>query len=99
MPWGQPAWLVTRYADVRAVLGDAATFRNGSRQGFAGQPNFQRAGFLVGYDPPEHTALRRALAGEFTVARMRRLEPLIVRIADELLDAMAAAGPPADLVS
>jgi cytochrome P450 len=99
MPWGQQAWLVTRYADVRAVLGDAGGFGNGSRQGFAGRPDFQRAGFLVGYDPPEHTALRRELAGEFTVRRMRELAPRIARLAEDLLDDMAAAGPPADLVA
>lgn len=99
MPWGEQAWLVTRYADVRAVLGDAAAFGSGSRQGFAGRPDFDRAGFLVGYDPPEHTALRRELAGEFTVRRMRQLAPRIGCLAEELLAAMAAAGPPADLVS
>jgi cytochrome P450 len=39
------------------------------------------------------------LTPEFTVRRMRRLEPRIVEIVDDHLDAMAKAGPPADLVA
>ena len=58
-----------------------------------------RAGNLLGFDPPEHTRLRRMLTPEFTVRRMRRLEPRIVEIVDDHLDAMEKAGPPADLVA
>ena len=43
---------------------------------------------------PEHTRLRRMLTPEFTVRRMRRLEPRIVEIVDDHLDAMEQAGPP-----
>ncbi|MDD7922885.1 cytochrome P450 [Actinomycetospora chibensis] len=99
--FGTPARLVTRYADVREVLGDAERFTN------TGLPRLPmpedgidpRAGNLLATDPPEHTRLRRLLTGEFTVKRIRRLEPRIVEIVDDHLDAMAAAGPPADLVS
>jgi cytochrome P450 len=58
-----------------------------------------RAGNLLGLDPPEHQRLRRMLTPEFTIRRMKRLEPRIVEIVTEHLDAMEAAGPPADLVS
>ena len=99
--FGTPARLVTRHADVREVLGDAERFTN------TGLPRLPmpadgidpRAGNLLATDPPEHTRLRRLLTGEFTVKRIRRLEPRIVEIVDDHLDAMAAAGPPADLVS
>ncbi|SFN88440.1 Cytochrome P450 [Saccharopolyspora antimicrobica] len=57
------------------------------------------AGNLLGLDAPEHTRLRRMLTSEFTVRRMRRLQPRITEIVEERLDAMAAAGPPADLVA
>ncbi|MEJ2890203.1 cytochrome P450 [Actinomycetospora aeridis] len=101
---GTTARLVTRYADVREVLGDAERFSN------TGLPRLPtpddgpdtadpRAGNLLATDPPEHTRLRRLLTGEFTVKRIRRLEPRITEIVDDHLDAMAAAGPPADLVS
>jgi cytochrome P450 len=39
------------------------------------------------------------LTGEFTVRRMKRLEPRIVAIVEQQLDEMEAAGPPADLVA
>jgi cytochrome P450 len=49
-------------------------------------------------DPPDHTRLRKLLTPEFTVHRLNRLKPRITEIVDERLEAMAAAGQPADLV-
>jgi cytochrome P450 len=106
--FGYPAYLVTRHADVRNVLADSARFSNESRRVFESPdaPPISdeerariRAGNLLGFDPPEHTRLRRMLTPEFTVRRMRRLEPRIVEIVDDHLDAMEEAGPPADLVA
>lgn len=106
--FGMPAFLVARHADVKAVLADSARFSNDSRRAFdaPGAPKLSaeerdrmRAGNLLGVDPPEHTRLRRMLTPEFTVRRMRRLEPRIVEIVDEHLDAMEKAGPPSDLVT
>jgi cytochrome P450 len=107
--FGTPAWLVTRYADVKEVLGDASRFSVAGPRPFeetAGlgrmspQERAQmRAGNLLGVDPPEHTRLRRMLTPEFTVRRMRRLEPRIAEIVDAHLDALEQAGPPADLVA
>jgi cytochrome P450 len=106
--FGMPAFLVARHADVKAVLADSARFSNDGRRAFdaPGAPkvsdeerNRMRAGNLLGVDPPEHTRLRRMLTPEFTVRRMRRLEPRIVEIVDDHLDAMEKAGPPADLVA
>jgi cytochrome P450 len=57
-----------------------------------------RSGNLLGLDPPEHQRLRRMLTPEFTHRRMMRLQPRIVEIVEAQLDAMAAAGSPADLV-
>ncbi|MEV0592848.1 cytochrome P450 [Nonomuraea cavernae] len=106
-PFGIDAWLVTRHADVREVLGDAERFKLAQR-GIAelpGAPKLSdeelavlRAGNLLGVDPPEHTRLRRMLTPEFTIRRMRRLEPRITSIVEEHLDAMESAGSPADLV-
>jgi cytochrome P450 len=100
---GTSARLVTRYADVREVLGDAERFTNTGLPRLPapdGQDGADfRAGNLLATDPPEHTRLRRLLTGEFTVKRIRRLEPRIAEIVDDHLDAMVAAGPPADLVS
>ncbi|HEY1573626.1 MAG TPA: cytochrome P450 [Pseudonocardiaceae bacterium] len=108
MPWGTEAWLATRYDAVRTVLGDTARFSNAGGSGGRRGPlqgsgddttSENRTGFLLGYDPPDHTRLRKLLTAEFTVARMRRLRPRVETIVAEHLDAMAAAGSPADLVA
>ncbi|NUR87428.1 MAG: cytochrome P450 [Nonomuraea sp.] len=107
-PWGLEAWLVTRHADVRAVLSDHTRFSNARQRMIQlasakdmtpEQLEELRAGNLLAFDPPEHTRLRKFLSGEFTLRRMRRLEPLVAGIVAEHLDAMEAKGPPADLVS
>ncbi|MGW0163425.1 cytochrome P450 [Mycobacterium sp. NPDC003323] len=105
---GNPVHLITRYEDVKTVLSDHEHFSNTRPPGFVlpGAPAMSdeelartRAGNLLGQDPPEHQRLRRMLTPEFTIRRMKRLEPRITEIVEERLDAMAAAGPPADLVS
>ncbi|WP_043621696.1 cytochrome P450 [Nonomuraea candida] len=105
--FGQDAWLVTHHADVRAVLGDAERFKVAPQMiaRLPGAPEMTeeqkakvRAGNLLGADPPEHTRLRRMLTPEFTIRRINRMEPRIKRIVEEHLDAMEAAGAPADLV-
>jgi cytochrome P450 len=106
LPWGAEGWLVTRYADVRAVLGDATRFSSAlpspvpgqSSNDETGQPRDQ-IGFLLVYDPPAHSRLRRYFAAGFTEARMRSLRPSVEAIVNEHLDLMERAGPPADLVS
>ncbi|MEU6716975.1 cytochrome P450 [Nonomuraea sp. NPDC046802] len=103
-PWGLPGYLVCRHEDVRRVLTDPATFSSAltpPRPGGALDPDELarlRAGQLIWSDPPEHTRLRRMLTPEFTVHRMRRLEPRITEIVQTALDDLERAGRPADLV-
>ncbi|HWM58247.1 MAG TPA: cytochrome P450 [Pseudonocardia sp.] len=103
--FGARAYLVTRHSDVREVLADATRFSNAGAfqppedERSEQQRERDRAGMMLAFDPPEHTRLRRMLTPEFTVRRMRRLEPRIVEIVDEHLDAMERAGRPADLVA
>lgn len=106
-PFGMPVYLVTRHEDVKTVLADHGRFSNARPPGFVmpGAPEIPaeeleraRAGNLLALDPPEHQRIRRMLTSEFTIRRMKRLEPRITAIVDEHLDAMAAAGPPVDLV-
>ncbi|MER5332133.1 cytochrome P450 [Micromonospora sp. NPDC002717] len=99
MPFGEPAWLATRHADVRTVLGDPRFSRAASvgRDEPRNSPRQQDTGILA-MDPPEHTRLRRLVAKAFTARRVEELRPRTRRAADELVDGMLAAGPPADLV-
>ncbi|EGJ74217.1 PlaO5 [Streptomyces sp. Tu6071] len=96
---GREAWLVTGRAEVRTVLADPRFSRVEARRLDAVMSPaviFTRPGILD-MDPPEHTRLRRLVAGEFSARRMRALRPRIQQIADELIGTMKAAGPPADL--
>ena len=57
-----------------------------------------RGASLIGMDPPDHTAARRAVIGEFTARRVQSLRPRIQQIVDERIGAILDGGPPADLV-
>ena len=105
--FGMKVYLVTRHDDIKAVLSDHERFSNGRPPGFvvpgAPQPSEEelaaaRAGNLLGLDPPEHSRLRRMLTPEFTIRRMKRLEPRIAEIVEAQLDEMDRHGPPVDLV-
>ncbi|MFG2329423.1 cytochrome P450 [Streptomyces sp. NPDC048604] len=100
LPYGDEAWLVTRYEDVRAVLSDArfslaeAVRRDQPRIG----PMPRAGGGLIALDAPDHTRLRALPAKEFTARRIERLRQRVRDVADALLDVMEETGPPADLV-
>ncbi|MDH2427152.1 cytochrome P450 [Sphaerisporangium sp. TRM90804] len=102
---GHMGWLATGHAVVRAVLADPR-FSARAEHLHPALPEQKRRmsvvsstpGFFLREDPPEHTRFRRLLTGQFTVRRMKALEPRIEKITSDMLDAMEAAGPPADLV-
>lgn len=106
---GDEVWLITRFDDARQVLGDARFSSELTPLGIvlpqpedrtlAEELRSQQPGTFIECDPPEHTRLRHMIAGEFTEQRMHALRPRFAEIVDERLDAMAAAGPPVDLVA
>ncbi|MET8566267.1 cytochrome P450 [Streptomyces flaveolus] len=101
---GREVWLVTGYSAARALLADPRLSTERRRPGFpVPTPRFEagrdRRVALLGVDDPEHHRQRRMLIPSFTVKRATALRPWIQRIVDELLDAMIAQGPPAELVS
>ena len=95
-------WLVTRYADVRAVQLDRRLGR--VKQGHALPADLRpiRELGLVGWEPyyeverhsllmlepPEHTRLRSLVNRAFTPRRVRELRSPVTRIADDLLDGL-----------
>ncbi|MFD0164825.1 cytochrome P450 [Streptomyces decoyicus] len=102
-PDGTNGWLVTRHADVRAVLSDQRFGANRRPARAAALPAGTplpppSPGMFIMMDAPEHTRIRRLLTGQFTVRRMRQLAPAVERIVAEHLDAMASAEQPVDLV-
>ncbi len=105
LPSGQPVWLVSRHADVRAVLTDPRISANPRNPGFpkvaktGGVPTQEEMpGWFVGLDPPEHDRFRKVLIPEFSVPRIRQWRPTIERIVDECVDNLLTEGTPADLV-
>jgi cytochrome P450 len=100
LPDGSTAWLVTGFNEVREVLIDqrysrALAYGPGrTPQGL----DIVLAESLMGMDPPEHSRLRKLVAGAFTEKRMQALRPEVTRIVDDLLDRMIAGPRPADLV-
>ncbi|MTE17806.1 cytochrome P450 [Streptomyces sp. TRM43335] len=99
LPFGEPAWLATRYEDARLVLGDRRFSTGTARERDAPRLRKSRiGGGILQTDPPEHTRLRTLVAKAFTARRVEDLRPRIRALAEDLVDGMVAAGPPADLV-
>ncbi|GAB3373596.1 cytochrome P450 [Amycolatopsis echigonensis] len=102
---GQRAWVLNRHEDLRAMLNDPRFSSNRFNPGFPilfkdGQqrrPKLRPS--LIAMDAPEHGPARRSVVGEFTVKRMKALQPRIQEIVDQHIDAMLAGDQPADLVS
>ncbi|GIF17058.1 cytochrome P450 [Actinoplanes teichomyceticus] len=97
-------WQAMGYDVVRQILGDHENFTTRLRltasepiSGEGATKPQELVGQISTYDPPEHTRLRRMLTPEFTVRRVRRLEPAIQELIDDRIDAMEAAGPPVDV--
>ncbi|WP_340558552.1 cytochrome P450 family protein [Streptomyces sp. GSL17-111] len=99
---GKPAWLVTRYEDVRRALGDprlALDRRHalpGNYTGFNLPPALDAN--LLNMDPPDHTRVRRLVARAFTPGRVEKLRAPVRTLAHTLLDAVEPDGR-ADLVA
>ncbi|WP_344526397.1 cytochrome P450 [Streptomyces albiaxialis] len=98
MPYGEPAWLATRYADARAVLGDPRFSRAMARTRDAPRTTPVEPLGIVSMDPPEHTRVRGLVARAFTARRAEGLRPRVRGTAEAALLRMRGRGAPADLV-
>ncbi|MEU3186009.1 cytochrome P450 [Streptomyces sp. NPDC006923] len=96
---GSTPWLVTRYADQRALMADPRVSADITRPGYP-SPAASRSnsiGFIL-MDDPEHARLRRMVTAPFTIKRVEALRPRVQRIVDDLIDGMLAGSGPVDLV-
>jgi cytochrome P450 len=94
---GSHPWLVTRHADVRAVLADQRFSADTLLPGYpATSPGVlarrKESPSFIAMDDPDHAFFRRMLISEFSVKAVNRLRPMIEEVVDELLEAMAARG-------
>ncbi|MGW1376141.1 cytochrome P450 [Streptomyces sp. NPDC002446] len=91
-PDGQRAWLVTSYEAATTVLSDP-------RFGMV-PPRAESPGeHTLFQDGEAHARLRRLVAKSFTPRNVAALRPAIEELATGLIEGLAAAGPPADLVA
>jgi cytochrome P450 len=99
--FGKGIWLVSGYDEARTLLADGDALSNDLGQFVSqeGRDPSEQIGGLGMTDPPHHTALRRYLTPEFTKYRLARLEPVIERVVEDRLEAMAERGPDVDLVA
>src|SRR5256885_15518951 len=99
LPYGQPAWLATRYDDVRFVIGDRRFSRAMAIEADVPRmtPSKLDSGIIVRV-PPDHSRLRRLVAKAFTQRRVEQSRARIRSLAEQLVDAMVARGMPVDLV-
>lgn len=100
LPYGGEGWLVVGHEQIRFVLSD----RRFSRAALLGAdaprttPRIVTDPTILHLDPPDHTRLRRLVAGAFAPRRTAALRPEVEDVARDLVDQMRAEGPPSDLV-
>ncbi|HEX5531641.1 MAG TPA: cytochrome P450, partial [Methylomirabilota bacterium] len=89
-------WVLTRYADVIALLRDPRLIKEpiaafvAARFGMAVPPGLGLS--MLDRDPPNHTRLRGLVSKAFTPKALESLRPRIQQIVDGLLDQLEARG-------
>ncbi|KAA9150300.1 cytochrome P450 [Amycolatopsis acidicola] len=94
-PAGDPAWLVTRFAEARQIFGDRRFGRSHPAPERAAKVSFAavQAGPTGDFETEarEHARLRKMFVPAFSAPRMRRMAGRIQELVDRCLDDMAAA--------
>ncbi len=102
-PAGDPAWLVTRYAEVRKLLMDRRLGRAhpdpANAPQYVNNPmmDLLRSSTDFANEHEIHTQLRALLGPYFSGRNMGTLEPRVARIVDEAVARLASQTPPVDV--
>lgn len=108
LPGGHGAWVVLGHAAARQALADErlskdmiAALDQDPDVVDEGLPGPEFAHHMLAMDAPDHGRLRGLVAAAFRPSRVTAMRPAVERLADELLDDLAADGPDAvaDLVA
>jgi cytochrome P450 len=84
-------WSVMRHAEVQRANRDWETFSAADGPVIPPPPPERRVTTIVSSDPPAHTRLRRLINAGFTPRMIAKLDDLIVRRVDRILDDAAQA--------
>jgi cytochrome P450 len=97
-------WLISRYADVNALLRDrrfGRTYLHGATHAEMGKPDdpahlgpfwYTIRNGILDMEPPDHTRVRRLVSKAFTPRMVDGLRPRIQGVMDGLADEIAGAG-------
>ena len=91
-------WVLTRYADVAALLRGphVSSERTAAAQARVPEEFHElvafRANAMLNADPPRHTRLRTLVSKAFTPAAVERLAPVIQQVVDQAVNAALARG-------
>jgi cytochrome P450 len=93
---GDDFWVITRYADVRRVSLDQATFSSARRSTILREWTPEELEGLrhqmINMDPPRHTKYRRIVNLGFSPKMVNRLEPHIRQMSNRIIDTVASRG-------
>ncbi|MEU3269836.1 cytochrome P450 [Saccharomonospora sp. NPDC006951] len=98
---GSTPWLVTGYAEQRALLADPRVSADLTSPGYPSPAATGGKGSKISFilmDDPEHARLRRMVTAPFAVKRVNAMRPAVQHIVDTLIDELLAGPNPADLV-
>ena len=103
---GPGFWVLTKYDDIEAASQDWSNYS--SAHGVVGMADAEYGGgqgggdaqgagagqelMMLNMDPPHHTKLRKLVNTGFTMARIKKMEPAIRQVTNEVLDTVAARG-------
>ncbi|SKG69421.1 cytochrome P450 [Mycobacteroides abscessus subsp. bolletii] len=87
-----PIWVLTRYADVRSALADAASFASGFGIGVSDEMAALQAGSVLASDDPEHAKLRSILTDKLAPRALTALHASIAHQADALVADVVSKG-------
>jgi cytochrome P450 len=94
-PDGNGFWAVTRYRDVKTIGRDAATFSSMPAIMIPDGEGGIEIGdhrMMITTDPPEHTGLRKLVAGEFIPRAAKAMRPRIEALAQRIIDGVIDKG-------
>ncbi len=81
-------WAVLGHPEITEINRDWERFRAADGPTLVAFPEQMRGTALIWMDPPDHTRLRKLVSSGFTPRMLRRLDELLVRRADRILDAV-----------